>query len=230
MRSADQDVSPPPRTVLEGRIRERRETLEEFVRFTEDFARKHDEPGTLSVRHLQRLIAGARPDGKPLGPVRPATARLLEHIFGASIRDLLAPPEKSSGALQPLRVAIAVVVRDTEVLLVCRRDDANTWQFPAGIVKPGTDPAVAAVRETLAETDVRCVFVRMLGTRPHPMTGVLCEYVLCDYVTGEARNADVAENSDVIWVRAADLTRFIPAGRIYGPVLQALDLEIPATS
>ncbi|MFB9930148.1 NUDIX domain-containing protein [Amycolatopsis halotolerans] len=230
MRSADWDGSPPPRTVLEARIREQRQTLEEFAAFAEDFARKHNESGTLSVRHLQRLIAGVRPDGKPLGQVRPATARLLERIFSASIDDLLTPPERPSSALQPLRVAIAVVMRGMDVLLVCRRDDANTWQFPAGIVKPGTDPAVAAVRETLAETEVRCVFVRMLGTRPHPVTGVLCEYVLCDYVTGEARNADVAENSDVTWVRAADLTRFVPVERIYGPVLQALDLQAPASS
>jgi hypothetical protein len=80
------------RTLLEQKIRERRQTFEEFAEYAEAFAREHGEPGTLSVRHLQRLAAGRGPGGRPLGPVRPATARLLEHIFGVSIDDLLSPP------------------------------------------------------------------------------------------------------------------------------------------
>lgn len=83
------------RTVLEQRIWERRQTLEEFVEYAERFAREHDEPGTLGVRHLQRLVSGRGPKGQPLGPVRPATARLLEHIFGLSIDELLAAPPTS---------------------------------------------------------------------------------------------------------------------------------------
>jgi hypothetical protein len=82
----------PFRTVLEEKIRERRLTFEEFVEYAETFAREHREPGTLGLRHLQRLVAGRRSDGRPLGPVRPETARLLEHIFGISIDELLAPP------------------------------------------------------------------------------------------------------------------------------------------
>jgi tetratricopeptide (TPR) repeat protein len=82
----------PPRTLLEQLIRERRQTFEEFAEYAEKFARDHGEPGTLSVRHLQRLAAGRRADGRPLGPVRPATARLLERIFGVGIDELLASP------------------------------------------------------------------------------------------------------------------------------------------
>jgi hypothetical protein len=78
--------------VLEQKIRERRQTFEEFTAYVETFRREHNESGTLSQRHLERLVAGRRGDGLPLGPVRPATARLLEHIFGLSIDDLLAPP------------------------------------------------------------------------------------------------------------------------------------------
>lgn len=63
------------RTVLEQRIRERRQTLVEFIEYAEEFAREHNESGTLSVRHLQRLIAGQGSKGKPLGMLRPATAR-----------------------------------------------------------------------------------------------------------------------------------------------------------
>ena len=91
------------RTVLEQKIRERRLTLEEFVEFAAGFAREHQEPGTLGVRHLQRLIAG-HASNRPLGPVRPATARLLENIFGASIDELLAPPgEALATSTQELR-------------------------------------------------------------------------------------------------------------------------------
>ncbi|MGO1049300.1 hypothetical protein [Crossiella sp. CA198] len=81
-----------PRTVLEQLIRDRRQTFEEFVEFAEEFARDQKEQGTLSVRHLQRLVAGRRSDGGPLGSVRPATARLLERIFGVSIDELLSEP------------------------------------------------------------------------------------------------------------------------------------------
>lgn len=224
MRDADESA---PRTLIEQLIWERRQTFEEFAEFAEEFAREHDEPGTLSVRHLGRLVAGAHPDGRPLGPVRPATARLLERIFGMSIEELLAPVNRrATTTFQPLRVAIAVVVRRSDVLVVCRRaDDASgiSWQFPAGVVKPGARPAVVAVRETLAETAVHCVVTRKLGTRLHPTTGVLCEYVLCDYVAGDVRNVDVVENVAAIWVSRADLTRFVPAVQVYGPVLRALD-------
>src|SRR4051794_33888357 len=80
------------RTMLEQKIQERQQTLDEFVEYVEVFRREHKEHGTLSRRHLERLIAGHRGDGRPLGPVRPATARLLESIFGLTVTQLLAPP------------------------------------------------------------------------------------------------------------------------------------------
>jgi 8-oxo-dGTP diphosphatase len=108
---------------------------------------------------------------------------------------------------------------------VCRRGEearSITWQFPAGVVKPGVRPEVVAVRETLAETGVRCRVERGLGSRVHPLTGVLCDYLLCDYLAGDATNADVVENADVIWTLRDGLTRFIPAETIFPPVLEAL--------
>ncbi|GGP41984.1 hypothetical protein [Saccharothrix coeruleofusca] len=84
----------PARTVLEQLIRERRMTMEEFADYAETFARNHGEVGTLSKRHLHRLATGQRGDGKPLGEVRPATARLLEKIFNLTIEELLAPPSE----------------------------------------------------------------------------------------------------------------------------------------
>lgn len=84
------------RTVLEQKIWERRQTFEEFVEAAEAFGREHSEPGTIGVRHLQRLASGRGPGGRPIGAVRPATARLLERMLGMSVDELLAPPTAES--------------------------------------------------------------------------------------------------------------------------------------
>jgi 8-oxo-dGTP diphosphatase len=142
-------------------------------------------------------------------------------------------PGRLAGKAHALRVAIAVVVRGSDILLVCRRSgegESAAWQFPAGIVKPGISVATVAFRETLAETGVHCAVVRTLGSRVHPITNVVCDYVLCDYLTGDAENMDVVENVGVAWVRRNELTRFIPAERIYPPVLDALRLTSPFAS
>lgn len=129
--------------------------------------------------------------------------------------------------VQPLRVAIAVVVKDSSVLLVCRRDDAGgiSWQFPAGVVKPGGSAEAVAVRETFAETAIRCAVIKALGSRVHPVTGALCDYFLADYLSGEPTNADEAENADVAWTATKDLRRYIPLDRIYAPILDVLELN-----
>ncbi|WP_148309559.1 transcriptional regulator [Kutzneria albida] len=86
--------------MLEQKIWERRQTLEEFAEYAETFAREQREPGTLGVRHLQRLASGHGPKGQPLGPVRPATARLLESIFNLSVEELLSPPDLGGSVRQ----------------------------------------------------------------------------------------------------------------------------------
>lgn len=88
----------PARTLLEQLIRvERGETFEEFVAYAEEFARRNQLSGTLSLRHLLRLVSGRKPDGKPLGAPRPVTANLLERIFGVAVAELLAPPRSEVG-------------------------------------------------------------------------------------------------------------------------------------
>ncbi|MGB8230025.1 MAG: hypothetical protein WCE78_13470 [Pseudonocardiaceae bacterium] len=86
-----QVIDRPLRTLLEHRIRQRCMTFEEFVQHAEAFARDNHEPGTLSLRHLQRLVSG-----QPTGTLRPATVRLLEHLFGEPITALLAPPKTTA--------------------------------------------------------------------------------------------------------------------------------------
>lgn len=91
----------PPRTVLEQKIWERNETFLDFVEYGNQFARKVGEPGTLSERNIKRLVSGQKPNGQPIGRPRPATARLLERIFGISIDELLSPVERTSDDAQP---------------------------------------------------------------------------------------------------------------------------------
>lgn len=90
-----------PSTLLELKIRERGMTLGEFVQHAEDFARDHGERGTISMRHLQRLIS---PRERPAS-LRPATRRLLESIFDTSAVELLGPPQRADLADDALQVA-----------------------------------------------------------------------------------------------------------------------------
>lgn len=140
----------------------------------------------------------------------------------ARFEQLTAHPEDNGSVA--LRVAIAVVVDGDRVLLVCRRDGGGiTWQFPAGVVKPGARSDTVATQETLAETGVHASVRKHLGTRVHPVTNVECDYWWCDYLAGEAENRDTVENVDVIWCPVRDLHRFIPSEKVFGPVLDALE-------
>ncbi|MEU2484073.1 NUDIX domain-containing protein [Streptomyces sp. NPDC012617] len=175
-----------------------------------------------------RTVAGwhSNPDLVPRSEMQQALAtiyeRASEHVRRRFI--LLSRPPEEPPQAQALRVAIAVVLRGDEVLLVCRRgDDSLSWQFPAGMCKPGAAVASVAVQETHAETGVHCAVREELGSRVHPKTGVLASYVLCDYLAGEAVNRDSVENTDVTWVPLASLTRFIPTDRIFPPILSALE-------
>lgn len=111
-------------------------------------------------------------------PDRPKSAKQI--LDGEDYSHLDPATHDGASSVQLLSVAIAVVVRDGEVLLVCRRDNTEgiRWGFPTGVVKPGRNPEHVAVSETLAETGVHCAVRSALGTRLHPMTGALCAYFL----------------------------------------------------
>lgn len=179
----------------------------------------HAYPDVVPRAEMQQLLDEAY---ERAGPAVRARFALLSQGRDSQVRG----SEPGSREAQALRVAIAVVIRGSDVLLVCRRDgDASgiTWQFPAGVVKPGVRPETVTVRETLAETGVHCAVRRSLGSRLHPVTGVHCEYFLCDYLAGEARNSDIVENVDVTWARRDAVTRFIAAEAIFPPITAALE-------
>ena len=166
------------------------------------------------------------PEKEPSPDMQAALDTVLEGASSTvkSRFQLLAKPAPGEASVQALRVAIAVVVRGDDVLLVCRRDsDSLSWQFPAGVVKPGASPEAVAARETHGETGVHCTVRRELGSRLHPVTGVTASYFLCDYLVGEAQNLDAVENADVTWVPRTALGKFIPSDRIFPPILKALE-------
>ncbi|WP_206074376.1 NUDIX hydrolase [Antribacter gilvus] len=142
--------------------------------------------------------------------------------FEALARPMSEPPSASDAPHQ-LYAAIAIVQKGDSVLLVQRRDSASlAWQFPAGIVKPGASADIVAVHETLAETGIHCTVRTKIGARLHPVTGVYCAYFHCDYLAGEAENRDLVENASVTWAPITSLTKFIPEGALYPPILETL--------
>ena len=99
----------------------------------------------------------------------------------------------------------AVVLRDRQVLLV-RRADNGEWTPVTGIVAPGEQPAAAAVREVLEESNVVASAVRLASVGiTEPVTyanGDLSQYVdltfRCEYVSGDPHPAD-GENTAAAW-------------------------------
>jgi 8-oxo-dGTP diphosphatase len=182
----------------------------------------HADPDLVPRAEMQHLLDEAY---ERAGPAARARFLLLSQDGDGRARSI------GPGANEPqaLRVAIAVVIRESDVLMVCRRDGDSsgiTWQFPAGVVKPGVRPEAVTVRETLAETGVHCAVRKNLGSRLHPVTGVQCQYFLCDYLAGEARNSDIIENVDVMWARRDSVTRFILVDEIFPPILAALEEQV----
>ncbi len=105
----------------------------------------------------------------------------------------------------------AVVLREApgssapEVLLV-RRSDNGEWTPVTGIVDPGEDPHVTAVREVLEEACVvarveRLVWVASTGLVTHS-NGDVAQYLdhtfRCTWVSGEPRPGD-DESTDARW-------------------------------
>ncbi|OXM71913.1 MULTISPECIES: hypothetical protein [Amycolatopsis] len=127
--------------MLERKIRERGETLTEFLDYASRFARRTGESGTLSERNLKRLISGRKSDGSPIGLPRPATARLLERIFDLPIEQLLSPPDETqlphAGTEDELRHRLRSSSRvDPQVIAILKRqlDEIRRLDRQLGVI------------------------------------------------------------------------------------------------
>lgn len=133
------------------------------------------------------------------------------------------PSESISNAVA-LRVSIAIVQKGSEVLFLRRRQREGRlhWQFPAGIVKPRSDPEETAITEVANETGVSCRIVSNIGERVHPDTGVHSIYYHCIYLHGRARNKDQNENAEVRWIKASDVSNYVTSN-LFTKVQELLD-------
>ena len=138
-----------------------------------------------------------------------------------------APEPKSSGGLAAV---IGVVQKGDYVLMVQRRTRYRdlSWQFPAGVLKPGEDIQDRVQSAVVDETGVRCRIVRYLGARVHDDTKVLCHYFHCTYLDGDAVNRDEKENSQVAWVKAHDVTTYVTSS-LYHEIVALLE-DVSRTS
>lgn len=197
--------------------------LQEALRMTQESFAAH-----LGVSRRAVAEWSSRADMRPSKEFQELLDVALERAPDAVRQRFASITNATRGQAGPetLTVAIAVVVDEGNVLLVCRRGDDGkgiSWQFPAGVVKPGGSPNTVAVRETLAETGIHCAATRSLGARLHPVTNVYCEYFLCDYLGGTVENRDMIENVSATWVPITKLTKFVPVDTIYPPIIDALE-------
>ena len=151
------------------------------------------------------------------GPTRFAT---LIAIAGTE------PPAGAEPGLgRPLTVAIAVVTWESDVLIVQRRGDDGggiTWQFPAGMVKPRTAPETTAIREPSPKPAFTAPSYG--GSGATYIRSPTCTANTCCATTSPAKpKPGPAENAAVTWAPINGLARFIPADRIFPPILEALE-------
>jgi 8-oxo-dGTP pyrophosphatase MutT (NUDIX family) len=155
------------------------------------------EVGDMDVEIVAAIIGGAF-----------AIFAAMIPIYIRSKRERMDLPEYDPG--EGLSVAVGVVQKDKDFLMVKRktREGNLRWQFPAGIVKPNTYPEDKVEREVKEETGITCRADKLIGSRVHSETKILCQYLHCTYLDGEAQNLDPEENDDVKWVRANEVESY----------------------
>jgi ADP-ribose pyrophosphatase YjhB (NUDIX family) len=112
---------------------------------------------------------------------------------------------------------VTAVVRRGEHLLLVRRRDNGEWAPVTGIVDPGEEPAVCAVREAMEETGVEIRADRLAsvdsGTTVSYPNGDRARYLdltfACTWLSGEPYVAD-DESLDARWWPIAELPPMSP--------------------
>jgi 8-oxo-dGTP pyrophosphatase MutT (NUDIX family) len=107
------------------------------------------------------------------------------------------------------RIALALLVRDGQVLMVHRHPDRqfypNCWDLPGGHIEDGESPADAARRECCEETGVT---VRGLHAIPMACSDPTLEThaFMVDSWDGEPHNSAPAEHDAMRWFDIGDLS------------------------
>ncbi len=94
-------------------------------------------------------------------------------------------------------VAMAIVVRDDEFLMVLRRFPPSVWGPPAGYAEKGESFEQAAIRETLEETGIVCSSIGFLGTVDYKKHHTQLQLYACEFISGSCRCS--FESKDLGW-------------------------------
>jgi 8-oxo-dGTP pyrophosphatase MutT (NUDIX family) len=124
---------------------------------------------------------------------------------------VLALREKIGHDLLPMVGVCAIVFDGDGRLLLTRRRDTGRWAHVGGIVEPGEQPAIAAVREVREEAGVDARIERLVSVIADPPTAYpngdhvqfLTLLFVLRYVDGEAAVSD-DENLEVGWFALDD--------------------------
>ena len=108
----------------------------------------------------------------------------------------------------PLKIALALIWREGELLIARRAADAahlpNKWEFPGGKVEPGETPAAACLREAREEVglEIEITGAREIIVWQYPERTVALHPFDCRVLQGQARALQCAE---VKWCAPAAL-------------------------
>jgi hypothetical protein len=113
----------PPRTLLEQIVRESDHTIEEWCARFDQVARECDVAATLSVRQLQRWMAGE------VDSARPPSRRVASRLWGQSFATLLGTPADPAGIDRMALVPLPDVAGDEPIA-----GRADVWELAATAV------------------------------------------------------------------------------------------------
>lgn len=124
----------------------------------------------------------------------------------------------------PLQIAVAVIIKEKNVLLVRRREREGNlwWQFPGGVIRANQEDKKVAEKEALNETGIVCKAKHKLGKRIHPDTLVKVHYWLCEYIRGEPVVEDKKDLDRAKWIEIKKALELI-SSNIYEPVKLLLE-------
>jgi 8-oxo-dGTP diphosphatase len=112
----------------------------------------------------------------------------------------------ASEPAQP-HVAAAIVTSSLGVLIGRRMDGNSPWTFPSGKIEAGESAEDAAVREALEETGLRVRATGVIGSRVHPLTGVLILYVAAELMCEPSVVGTCSDElAEIRWVGLAEAT------------------------
>jgi len=113
--------------------------------------------------------------------------------------------------------AVAILIKDNEVLLIHRtRDGKEFWVLPGGGVEEKEKVEDSVVREVEEEASIKCNIVKLLYTHIYSDLGHKQFYYLCEYVSGDPKLGEYNElrtmkeedqTYEPVWIKIEELPK-----------------------